>query len=135
MGLSVSAKRARLLAFRDVILAHGDGAIWYLTGTIAPTPETVVALTPHAVLPLTADSFELHATAAEMLVTSEGNATAAGITTWVRFVDANGDGIRDMTAGVPGSGAQVIVTDGETPPSAQVWTGGEITFTHTLIGD
>lgn len=128
----MATRRARLLAVRDAILAHGDGAIWYLDGGMAPSPDAAITITPLASLVLTADSFTLHPTAAEMLIESLGNASSSGQPTWVRFVDGTGMGVLDRTAGPPGSGAQVIVTDDQDPPTAQIWTGGEIDFSHTL---
>lgn len=132
MSLNLAVRRARLLAVRDAILAHGDGAVWYLDGVIAPSPDAAISATPLAILVLTSGSFTLHPTAAEMLIESLGNASSSGQPTWVRFVDALGAGVLDRTAGPPGSGAQVIVTDDQDPPTAQIWTGGEIDFSHTL---
>lgn len=128
----MATRRARLLAVRDAILAHGDGAVWYLDGGMAPSPDAAITITPLATLPLTSDSFTLHPTDAELLIETLGNASSSGQPTWVRFVDGTGMGVLDRTAGPPGSGAQVIVTDDQDPPTAQIWTGGEIDFSHTL---
>lgn len=128
----MATRRARLLAVRDAILAHGDGALWYLDGGMAPSPDSAIAVTPLATLTLTAESFTLHETNAELLIEALGNASSSGQPTWVRFVDALGGGVLDRTAGPPGSGAQVIITDDEEPPTSQIWTGGELDFSHTL---
>ena len=48
------------------------------------------------------------------------------------MVDGAGVAVYDCTAGPPGSGAELIVTDGNVPPSAQMYTGGEVTATHTI---
>jgi autotransporter-associated beta strand protein len=37
-----------------------------------------------------------------------------------------GTGVLLVTAGPPGSGAELVFTDGATPPTAKVWAGGDI---------
>lgn len=132
MSLSVAARRARLLAVRDLILASGDGALWLLDGPMAPNPTAAISGTPLATIALDLAAFELHETDATLVISAVGNAATSGLPTWARFVDGTGMGVLDRTAGPPGSGAQVIVTDDQDPPTAQIWTGGEIDFSHTL---
>lgn len=133
MSLSLAARRARLLALRALIDAEGGGALWLLGGSMAPNPETPPATAPLAIIALATVSFEMHATAAQMdLVQAVGHAASAGQPTWARYVDGASGGVYDCTAGPPGSGAEIIVTDGQEPPSSQMYTGGEITATHTI---
>ena len=66
------------------------------------------------------------------LVEVVGNAALSGQPTWARFVDGAGTGVLDRTVGPPGSGAQMILTDGQPVPSTQMYTGGEITVNYTL---
>jgi len=47
-------------------------------------------------------------------------------------IDGAGTPVYDCTAGPPGSGAELIVTDGAVVPTAQVYTGGEVNVTHTI---
>jgi len=133
MSLSLSTRRARLLAVRSQIDEAGGGALQLHGGTMASTPETAAAAAPLAIIALASTSFALHATAAEMaLVPAQGFAALSGVVTWGRYVDGGGNSVYDCTAGPPGSGAELIVSDGATVPTAQVYVGGEINVTHTL---
>lgn len=133
MSLSLSTRRARLLAVRSQIDAAGGGALQLHTGTIADTPETPAAESPRAIIVLASTSFAMHDTAAEMtLVPAQGFAALSGVITWGRYVDGAGNPVYDCTAGPPESGAELIVSDGATVPTAQVYAGGEINVTHTL---
>ncbi len=133
MSLSLVARRGRLLHVRTLIDADGGGAMHFHVGAMAAAPEAAPDSPPIAIVALAPVSFELHATAAEMtLVPAQGNAAVSGQPTWVRFVDGSGIVVLDRTAGPPGSGAQVIVTDGKDPPSAFFFTGGEVNVTATM---
>jgi hypothetical protein len=133
MSLSLHTRRARLLAVRDRIDNDGPGALQLHGGTKADTPEDAAVDAPLVTIPLAATSFALHATAAQMdLVPAQGFAAAAGVITWGRYVDGTGAAVYDVTAGPPGSGAELIVSDGATPPTANVYTGGEVNVTHTI---
>jgi hypothetical protein len=134
MSLSLSTRRARLLAVRSQIDAAGGGALQLHTGDMADSPEDAAAQAPRAIIVLAPTSFALHATAAEMtLVPAQGFAALSGVVTWGRYVDGAGNPVYDCPAGPPGSGAELIVSDGATVPTAQVYIGGEINVTHTLI--
>lgn len=133
MSLALRTRRNWLLALRADIDGGGGGALWLLDGDMAPNPETAPANAPVAIIVLATTSFELHATEVRMdLVPAVGHAARAGQPTWGRYVDGDGVAVYDCTAGPPGSGAEIIVTDGLEPPSAMMYTGGEITVTHTI---
>ena len=132
MSLSLAVRRARLTLVRDLILANEGGALWFMDGPMPPSPSSAPDGSPLAIVALDTNSFVLHETAAEMLVTAVGNAAASGQPTWARFVDGIGTGVLDRTVGPPGSGAQMIVTDEQDPPTASIWTGGELTVQHVL---
>lgn len=132
MSLSVAARRARLLAVRDLILASGDGALWLLDGPMAPNPTAAIGGTPLATIALDLAATTLHETDATLVISVVGNAATSGQPTWARFVDGDGVGVLDVTAGPAGSGAQAIVADIENPTSGQIWTGGQLTVTLTL---
>lgn len=133
MSLALRTRRNRLLALRADIDASGGGALWLLSGSMAPSPESAPGAAPLAIIALAEVSFAMHATAAQMdLVPAVGNAASSGQPTWARYVDGAGVAVYDCTAGPPGSGAEVIITDGQAVPSAQMYTGGEITVTHTI---
>lgn len=133
MSASQAARRAHLLAERALIDAGGGGALLLYPGTMEPNPETPASAAPLAIVALAPVSFDLHATLAEMtLVPAQGFAAVSGQPTWARFVDGAGTPVRDCTAGPPGSGAQVIVTDGKPVPSSQMYVGGEVNVTSTF---
>lgn len=133
MSLSVAARRARLLVVRDLILASGDGALWLLDGPMAPNPTAAISGTPLAIVALDLDAFTLHETDATLVISAVGNAATSGLPTWARFVDGDGAGVLDVTAGPAGSGAQAIVADIENPASGQIWTGGQLAVTLTWV--
>ena len=133
MSLALATRRARLLAVRDAIDANGGGALHLHAGTMEPNPETAASSPPLVIVALAPVSFVMHAGAAQMdLVPAQGHAALSGQVTWARYVDGAGNPVSDHTAGPPGSGAQIVVTDGATVPTAQVYTGGEINVTHTV---
>lgn len=132
MSLSLETRRGRLVYVRDRILANDGGALWFLDGPMASNPGAAPSNAPLAIVALDEDSIVLHETLAEMLVSAVGYAAASGQPTWARFVDGDGVGVLDRTVGPPGSGAQMILTDGQDPPTASIWTGGELTVQHIL---
>jgi hypothetical protein len=133
MSLALATRRSRLLAVRDQIDANGGGALHLQGGTMETTPETPASAAPLVIVALASVSFTLHATDAQMaLVPAQGFAALSGQITWARYVDGAGNPVSDHTAGPPGSGAQIIVTDGSAVPTAQVYTGGEVNVTHTI---
>lgn len=132
MSASIATRRAYLLAERDLIDAAGGGALHLYGGTMEPSPETAASSAPLVIVALPVPSFALHATLPQMTTAAQGYAALAGQITWARFVDGAGTPVRDCTAGPPGSGAQVIVTDGKTPPTSLVYTGGEVNVTATF---
>lgn len=129
MSEALATKRAKLLAERDLIDANGGGALWLLTGTMAAQTEDPPLQAPLAIIVLPVPSFALDPVAAVMTLAAQGNVAVSGQPTWARFVDGAGNPVRDVTAGPPGSGAQAIVTDGKTPPSAMLYVGGEANVT------
>lgn len=132
-ALSLHTRRARLLAVRGAIDANGGGALHLHGGTQASGPDDAAPDAPLVIVALASTSFELHATAASMsLVPAQGFAALAGVITWGRYVDGTGAAVYDCTAGPPGSGAELIVSDGATVPTAQVYSGGEVNVTHTI---
>ena len=132
-ALSLHTRRARLLAVRSAIDANGGGALHLHGGTPASGPDVAAPDAPLVIVALAATSFEPHPTEASMsLVPAQGFAALAGVVTWGRYVDGTGAAVYDCTAGPHGSGAELIVTDGATPPTAQVYSGGEVNITHTL---
>lgn len=134
MSLSLATRRARLLTVRDRVDANGGGALHLHGGTMADSPETPPAAAPLVIVVLDLVSFAMHATDAQMdLVPVQGFAALSGQITWGRYVDGAGNPVYDCTAGPPGSGAELIVTNGAAVPTAQVFTGGEVNATHTII--
>lgn len=132
MSAALATRRAHLLAERDMIDANGGGALWLLGGTMAAQPEDPPLQPPLAIITLPVPSFALDPVDAAMTLIAQGNAAISGQPTWGRFVDGAGNPVRDVTAGPPGSGAQAIVTDGKTPPSAMLFVGGEVNVTATF---
>lgn len=133
MSLSLATRRARLLAVRDSIDADGPGALQLCDGTPAATPETDPGVAVVGTVPLAAVSFALHSTDAAMeLVPATGYAARMGTPTWARLVSGSGAGVYVGTAGAPGSGAEFIITNGDEPSTAQMYTGGEVNVTATF---
>lgn len=132
MSASLATRRAHLAVERDLIDAGGGGSLWLLSGDMAASPEYPPADAPLAVIALPVPSFELDASLAQMTMTAQGHAAASGYATWARFVDGAGNAVRDCSAGLPGSGAQVIVTDGKPVPGNLFWVGGEVNVAATF---
>lgn len=133
MSESLASRRAHLVATRALIDANGGGALHYHDGDMPDHPGLPPPSAPLAIVALTPVSFVLHATEASMsLFEVVGHAAVAGQPTWARFVDGAGTGVLDRTVGPPGSGAQMILTDGQPVPSTQMYAGGEITVNYEL---
>lgn len=134
MSLSLVVRRARLLDVRDAVDAGGPGVLQLCDGEPASTPEADPGAAVIVAVPLASVSFTLHSTDASMsLVPAQGYASRMGTPTWARLVSAGGSGVYVGTAGPPGSGAAFIVTNGDEPPSAQMYTGGEVNVTATFL--
>jgi hypothetical protein len=133
MSLSLVARRARLLALRDLADADGGGAFQLRDGSMPSAPEDAAFEPPLAIVALAVPSFELAPGIASMTATAQGFAAISGQATWARLVDGAGSAVQDFTAGPPGSGAQVIVTDNKIPPSAVFFVGGEVNLSLTLL--
>lgn len=131
MSLSLAARRGRLMAIRDLLDAGGAGLL-HIFGYTQPAMGTAAAEAPLLTAVLGAVSFELHATEASMTLTVETNVAVAGVPLWARFANAGDTPVMDLPAGLPGSGLPVIVTDGQDPPSAQMWVGGLVTITCSI---
>lgn len=133
MSFGLATRRSNLLHTRGLIDAEGGGAALFFNTTMPADASADPGGSPLAIVALEEVSCVLDDTLAVMgIVPVVGNAAAAGIPTWCRIVDGAGVGIGDFTAGPPGSGAVVIVVNGEDPPTAQMFTGGEITVTGTI---
>ena len=133
MSLALATRRRRLLTVRDDIDANGGGALHIHGGPQASNPEEAAASSPLAIIALPVPCLSLHATDAQLVLTATvGYAALSGVPTWARFVDGNGTAVYDCTAGLPGSGATIIVTDGKVPAGNTLYVGGEITVTATL---
>lgn len=132
MSLSLSTRRARLLAVRDTIDATGPGAVWLMDGTQPANADTATSVTPIAAVTLDNPCAALGAGAVLDLVAAVGFASRMGTPTWVRVVDGTGATVFDATAGAPGSVAAFIVSNGDDPPSAQLYTGGQVTITAQI---
>lgn len=132
MTAALATRRAHLVLERDLIDAAGGGALWLLPGAMAASPEDPPASAPLAIIALPVPSFDLDVALAQMTLVAQGHAALSGYATWARFVDGAGNAVRDCSAGLPGSGAQVIVTDGKPTPSNLFWVGGEVNVTATF---
>lgn len=133
MSLATDVKRGRQIYLRDRILANDGGALWLLDGPMANNPGEAPSGAPLAIIAIDLTSFEQHPTLAQMTLDVVGYAAASGQPTWGRFVNGDGVGVWDVTAGPPGSGAQAIVSNVDIPASAQIWTGGELTVSGTFL--
>lgn len=132
MGFPLYIRRAQLLDVLARILAEGGGAL-HVYGSVYPGPEAESADPPLMIRSLTASDFAVHATDAYMLLSAEGNVSLSGTPTWARFVDGSGNTVYDTSAGLPGSGAQLIVSDGQTPPGAAMYPGGVVTLSIEFV--
>lgn len=132
MSLSLRTRRNRLLAVRDDIDTSGPGAAWLMDGTQPASADTATSTTPIAAVTLANPCAALGTGAVLDLFAAVGNAIRMGTPTWVRVVDGTGATVFDATAGAPGSGAAFIVSNGDEPPSAQLYTGGQVTITAQI---
>ncbi len=133
MTLALATRRRRLLAVRDDIDAAGGGALHIHGGVPPASPEEAAYAPPLAIVALPVPCMSLHATDAQMVLSaSVGYAARYGTPTWARFVDGNGTPVYDCTAGLPESGATLIVTDGQAPAGSTFYVGGELTATATF---
>lgn len=131
MSLDVDTRRARLLAIRDRLDFGGGGAIEVYGGD-TPPHGGAPGSTPLLVAPLGPVSFELHPTEATMTRELVAHAQSSGHPTWARWVTDGGAVIMQLPAGLPGSGLPVILTDGQDPPSLQMWVGGQVSISCTI---
>ena len=135
MSLSVRTKRSRLWAIAADVDGGGGGALQLFGNTMPETPETAPGASPTVIVALEAPAFELHPTEISMtLVQAVGYAVQFGEIKWGRFVDGNGLPVYQALAGPPGSGKPIIVSDGQDPPTANVYIGGEVTVNGTFSG-
>ncbi|OGB19435.1 MAG: hypothetical protein A2W72_24270 [Burkholderiales bacterium RIFCSPLOWO2_12_67_14] len=132
MSLTLAVRRAKLLAIRDHIDAGGGGAV-HIFGSTRPATGEPSAEPPLLIGAFGPVSFALHATYAILTCTLEANVAVSGLPVWARFVDGAGVAVMDMSAGLPGSGAQVIVSDGQPVPSMQMYVGGLVTINCSLM--
>ena len=132
MSLSLHTRRARLLALRDTIDATGPGAVWLMDGTQPASADTATSVTPIAAVTLSNPCAAVGTGAVLDLVPAVGFAARMGTPTWVRVVDATGAAVLDAPAGAPGSGAAFVITNGDEPPSAQLYSGGQVTITAQI---
>lgn len=132
MGFPLAIRRAQLLDVRDRILASGGGAV-HVYGSVYPGTEAPSADPPLVIRSLSAADLVMHATEAHMLIEVEANVALTGTPTWARFVDGTGATVYDASAGLPGSGAQLIVSDGQEPPGAAMYPGGVVTMSIEFV--
>lgn len=132
MGYPLYIRRAQVLDIRDRILASGGGAV-HVYGSVYPGTEEDSADAPLVIRSLAASDLVMHATDAYMLIEVEANVAVSGMATWARFVDGTGATIYDASAGLPGSGAQLIVSDGQDPPGAAMYPGGVVTMSIEFV--
>lgn len=130
MSLSLLTRQDRLLALRSRIDANGGGAVHLYAAPTIDSPETAAAAAPLAIVALSvpcgAIGVDLNGLATLAITPAVGNAAANGTVAWARYVDGAGTGVYDSLAGLPGSGAPVIITDGQAIPSANLFVGGEV---------
>ena len=91
-----------------------------------------VGMTPATTLVLGDPSFVMSASEASMTCTATGNAESSGLVTWAMFANALGEGVLLRSVGPPGSGAQMVISDDQDPPTSRIWTGGVLTVDYTL---
>ncbi|MFN3493830.1 MAG: hypothetical protein ACK40L_04925 [Hydrogenophaga sp.] len=133
MSFGLATRRSTLLYILSLIDGEGPASVDLFDTTIPSDSSADPGGDPLASVELAAVSCAIDETLAVLnIIEAVGNAAAAGIPTWARFRNALGVGVGDFTAGPPGSGAVVIVTNGEDPPTAQLFTGGEVNITGTI---
>jgi hypothetical protein len=133
MSFGLSARRSVLLHIRGLIDAEGGGSLSFFDTSMPSDSSADPGGAALAVVALEEVSCVLDDTEAVLtIVEVVGNASAAGFPSWCRFSNGGGAGVGDFPVGPPGSGAPIIVTNGEDPPSHQFYTGGEITVMGTI---
>lgn len=133
MSLGLSARRSVLLHIRSLIDEAGGGSFMLFNTTMASDPADAPGGDPLAIVAAEEVSCVMDETLAIMTIAPVvGNAALSGTPTWCRIANGAGVGVADFTAGPPGSGAVVIVTNEEDPPTAQLFTGGELTISGTI---
>ena len=114
--LSLAGKRAELTGLRNVLWG-----VRFYTGLPPSSPDDtptdvllgeVVLASPSGVVALPA--------VLEVTCPQIANAATSGILGWVRFVDAAGDGLLDVRAGLSAAGHPAVVN------VVQVYEGGEL---------
>jgi hypothetical protein len=131
---SLHARLAMLRAFRAELDANGGGAAHFYAAPQPANEEEPPVSAPLAIVALASPTCGavdvLDGQATLVLQSSSGLAAASGQISWVRFVDGAGAAVEDRAAGLPDSGLAVTFTNGQTPPSAQVFTGGVINIVN-----
>ena len=126
MTLALATRQRRLGVIRSDIDASGPGALHLHALPVSEPP----ASEPLAILALALPCGALDVTEAGLarltLTPVTGNAAVAGAVGWGRYVDGSGVLVFAAPAGLPGSGAPIIVTDGQDPASTNVFAGGEV---------
>ena len=125
MSLALATRRRRLDVVRQDIDAAGGGAIEvYADGGALPL----------LTISLPVPCMSMHTTDAQMsLVAIIGYVSLGGVPASARFVDSDGALVFECAAGLPGSGAQLIITDGKVPASSSLYVGGEVTVTGEFV--
>lgn len=132
MAFPIAIRRARLQDFRSRLLASGGGAVHLFAG-VYPGVENAAGSAPLLISSLGELDLVMHATDALLSFAGEGNASLAGTPTWARFVDGTGATVYDCSVGLPGSAAQLIVSDGQPVPGAAMYPGGVVTFSTEFV--
>lgn len=132
MAFPLAIRRARLLDFRTRLLASGGGAVHIHAG-VYPGVEAVAPNPPLVIRALSESDLVMHPTDALLTFAGDANAALSGSPSWARFVDGAGSTVYDCSAGLPGSGAALIVSDGETPPGADFYPGGVVSFALEFV--
>jgi hypothetical protein len=132
MPFPIAIRRARLLDVRSRILTGGNGAL-HIYGNVYPGVENASPDAPLVIRSLASADLVVHPTDALLTFAGEANAALAGSPTWARFVDGSGATVLDCSAGLPGSGAHLVVSDGQIPPGANFYPGGVVTFSVEFV--
>lgn len=128
--LSLIARKAELLGLRDALDAGGAALLFYPnTPTALPDDTTTEVLIGAINLAVPSGAIGQSGTLATLTLTTPQVAPAAntGLIGWARLVDGAGNGFLNLLAGLPGSGAPVIVN------TLQVYAGGEIQLLSCVI--
>jgi hypothetical protein len=129
MSFSLATRMACMGARRNQMDASGGGAAHVYALPMPAKPEDAPSSSPLAIVALALPCGVISASAGLALLTLTpvvGFAAGSGVAGWVRFVDGSGVAVYDALAGLPGSNAPVILTDGKPEPSMQFFAGGEV---------